>query len=228
MIRLALSLTILMLLTGCADLFYRRTFIDEMERESDGFFIAGRDFPMTQGDAGEAYRSRDEIMKRTPLTRRQQERMQYQDSLSYELAKKVDALSPREREIYLRRKSAFTTNSEKIYYLNLPEVERVDYYRLKLGEQRKDRGGYDVGPASVASRGIASQDDHLMAFREPTSIQLKEGMSKRQVIEMWGRPHRVEVAGDPRNQNERWSFVIAGNVSQIYFENGRVEGWYID
>ena len=57
-----------MTFTSCAGLLQNRTFIDEMDRESDGLFVAGRDFDAVPGDSGSAYRSNDEIRMRTPAS----------------------------------------------------------------------------------------------------------------------------------------------------------------
>ena len=52
-------------------------------------------------------------------------------------------------------------------------------------------------------------------------------MSKVQVIDMWGRPARIEVAGNPSNENEKWAFYENGRVKFVYFEGGTVQGWQI-
>ena len=44
-------------------------------------------------------------------------------------------------------------------------------------------------------------------------------------MQNWGRPDRMDVAGDPKFQNERWAYQRDGVTNYIYFENGRVEGW---
>jgi hypothetical protein len=41
----------------------------------------------------------------------------------------------------------------------------------------------------------------------------------------FGRPTRVEVAGNPSYENERWLYSVNGATKYIYFESGRVEGW---
>ena len=61
------GLMMVLQLTGCA-FMENRTFITEMEQESDGVFVAGRDFRTVPGDTGKAYRSREDIMMRTPPT----------------------------------------------------------------------------------------------------------------------------------------------------------------
>lgn len=51
------------------------------------------------------------------------------------------------------------------------------------------------------------------------------GMTKGDVVSSWGQPQGVDFAGDPRMQNERWSFYSQGRVHYVYFEGGRVQGW---
>ena len=50
-------------------------------------------------------------------------------------------------------------------------------------------------------------------------------MSKQEVMSRWGRPDYVEVAGNPRLENEKWTFLINGKQGHVYFENGQVQGW---
>ncbi len=53
------------------------------------------------------------------------------------------------------------------------------------------------------------------------------GMDKVNVIKLWGNPMKIDIAGNPNSQNERWSFYTEGRKRVIYFENGKVEGWNI-
>ena len=59
---------ILLLSQSCAMLFQHRSFQAEMDRESDGLWIPGKDFEISAGDAGEIYRDRNEILRRTPAS----------------------------------------------------------------------------------------------------------------------------------------------------------------
>ena len=40
-----------------------------------------------------------------------------------------------------------------------------------------------------------------------------------------GKPMRVEIAGNPRYENERWLYRMNGASKYIYFESGQVQGW---
>ena len=51
------------------------------------------------------------------------------------------------------------------------------------------------------------------------------GMSKSDVMNNWGEPRRVEIAGNPSFENERWLYSVNGATKYIYFESGRVQGW---
>ena len=72
------------------------------------------------------------------------------------------------------------------------------------------------------------QRRNMVQRRSIHGSELFLGMDKKEVVEVWGKPARVEIAGNPKNQNERWSFVEDGNVRQVYFEGGRVQGWALD
>ena len=50
-------------------------------------------------------------------------------------------------------------------------------------------------------------------------------MTKEDVISSWGRPDRVDIAGKPSYENERWVYRRDGAVKYIYFEAGKVGGW---
>ncbi len=55
------------------------------------------------------------------------------------------------------------------------------------------------------------------------------GMDKQAVIRSWGKPYRIEVAGNPKNQNERWIFNKGNSrIDYVYFESGIVQGWEIE
>ena len=212
--RSILFLTFVSTLSSCA-FMENRTFINEMERESDGVFVAGRDFRTVPGDNGQAFRSREEIMMRTPATEMTtQERQEYK-SMQSELSMKEEKLQGYDREMYDSVSPYFETMEERLYYLSLSPQERdqwVEYRQMSISRP--------VKTYKPATRGIASVDPMGMSDR-----QLTQGMSKQQVMTLWGRPARVEVAGDPGNENERWSYNNNGAVQQVYFENGAVAGW---
>jgi hypothetical protein len=51
------------------------------------------------------------------------------------------------------------------------------------------------------------------------------GMRKPDVLDSLGKPLRVEIAGNPRHENERWLYRLNGAPKYIYFEAGEVQGW---
>ena len=69
----------LLLSTSCSVFMPDRSFIEEMNRESDPFLVAGRDFPVVAGDSGEVHRSREEIQKRTPSSERNRKKQKERD-----------------------------------------------------------------------------------------------------------------------------------------------------
>ncbi len=201
-------------LTGCAELLTGRTFIDEMDRETDSFWVAGQDFETTAGDTGKAYRTRQEIMDRTPLDGLTREEIQQKTLLRKEIVRKVNALSDEDYNRYVSVRNSLTTDSEKAYYLNLPKYERSEYIRTKFfSAYKKD------------SRSPASKD---FGYMRAANTKVDMGMKKTDIMKIWGRPMQVDIAGDPRYQNERWSFYDGSKVRQIYFENGVVSGWILE
>lgn len=198
--------------SSCSLMLPDRSFIEEMEREDGGFLRPGNDFPVVSGDTGQVGRSRDEIMQRTPSSERARRLNKESISLREELTQKEDRLEEYELEQYNKDKKFLQTDSDKLYYLSLSGFERESYVNSKKEDLRED----------------LDQRRNMVQRRSVHSGELFLGMEKSEVIDMWGKPSRVEIAGNPRNQNERWSFVEDGNVKQVYFESGRVQGWALD
>lgn len=199
-------------LTGCAGFLPDRSFIEEMNRESDPYLIAGRDFKVAGGDSGEAYRSKEEIQKRTPASERSREKMREQESVRMELEQKEADIPEEYLEQYAKDKKYLPSDSDKLYYLSLSLNERASYINTKKADWLEDQG---KGQDFIQKRSIHSKELYL-------------GMNKGQVTQAWGKPYRVDIAGNPRHQNERWLFVEDGSVKQIFFEGGRVQGWALD
>lgn len=211
-VKLLLILSSAIFLSGCAEFLPDRSFIEEMNRESDPFWQAGRDFPIVGGDTGEAYRSRSEVKKRTPSSERSRKQNQEILSIKQELDEKEAEIPDHLLEQYSKDKKYLPTDSDKLYYLSLAVNERANYVRIKRDDMAEDLG--------------KNQD-----FVQKRSIHGKEvylGMPKTQVVQAWGKPTRIEIAGNPKHQNERWTFLEDGSVKQIYFEDGKVQGWALD
>ncbi|MBX7232697.1 MAG: hypothetical protein K1X29_11505, partial [Bdellovibrionales bacterium] len=59
------------------------------------------------------------------------------------------------------------------------------------------------------------------------------GMNQKAVMESWGDPDVIEVAGDPIYGNERWQYSkyvsategFQKQIKVVYFESGHVVGW---
>lgn len=205
-------LSLVMAQYGCSLLIPDRSFIEEMEREDGAFFRPGQDFPVVTGDSGDVYRSREEIKKRTPLSERNQKKIKEELSLEEELKEKEENLSEYENQNYLEAKEYLLTTSDKLYYLSLTEREKARYI-------------------STRKTDLANEVEEKMNMVRRHSIHSKKlvvGMEKSEVIELWGKPAKIEIAGNPKFENERWSFLEGGAVRQIYFEGGRLQGWAID
>jgi len=202
--------------SGCAGLLENRTFVDEMDHQTDPLFVAGQDFEHVSGDEGVPYRSREEVTMRTPASAMESYQRDEVESIYRELAFRERKLNPRDRELYNEVQTYLETPSEKIYFLSLSPYEREEYLKARR---------IDIGPLGASRSYNGSRS---MASLAPVYNQaLNLGMSKDDVLRKWGRPARVEVAGNPAHQNERWSFFENGQVRQIYFEGGAVQGWNI-
>ena len=206
-----ISLGAVTTLSSCSLLLPERSFIAEMERE-DSFYNPGTDFPVVSGDTGEVRRSHDEIMGRTPSSERQKRLSTEERSINDELMGKEDRLEEDEMTAYASDKKFLPTNSDKLYYLSLSRSEREVYIRTKKQDIRDDLEG----------------KRNMVRKHSIHGGELYLGMAKADVLDTWGKPARVEIAGNPTQQNERWSFVEDGNVKQVYFEGGKVQGWALD
>ena len=216
-------LSLLFLISSCAELGSPRSFVDEMDRESDGFWVAGRDFPVVGGDSGSTYRSREEIKLRTPMNERQRDRYMNREVIKRQLAEREENMGDSERARYMKDSEYLSSTSERIYYLSLQPSERAEYIRTKQPVQvvQNDQANYFSDSSSMVSSS---------SLRAPASLagDVSIGMNKEEVKRLWGKPMRVDIAGDPRNQNERWVYYEGGRMKQLYFEAGRVAGWTLE
>lgn len=205
----------LVTLTGCAALLEQRSYIDEMDRESEGFFVAGRDFPVANGDTGEAFRSKAEIKRRTPASSRNKEIEKEKASIEFELQEKVAQLDDESLQNYYRDTKYLESDSERLYYLSMSGSERTEYINTKMTDLADEES-------------LKGDSREFLKRRSVHSRPIAQGMTKDDVTELWGKPTRVEVAGHPKFENERWSFFEGSSVKFIYFESGKVQGWSLD
>lgn len=203
---------IVTLTSSCSLMLPDRSFIEEMEREEGGFLSPGQDFPVVSGDTGSTRRSREEVMSRTPSSERARRLNKESASLREELIQKEDSMDEPEAQRYAHDRKFLQTDSDKLYYLSLSAYERQSYIETKKTDLKED----------------LNQKRNITSNYSVHSSELFLGMEKSEVIDVWGKPARVEIAGNPKNQNERWSFVEDGNVKQVYFEGGKVQGWALD
>jgi hypothetical protein len=174
--------------------------------------MAGRDFRVVGGDSGSAFRTRDEIAKRTPASDRKKKSTIEEKSLKDELLQKEGMLSENEMADYTRDSKYLPSESDKLYYLSLSNSEKAIYIGTKKQEYIDDFGnGKD-----------------LAKNRSVHAAEIKAGMSKDEVVKLWGRPAKIQIAGNPKFQNELWHFNEDGTVKNVYFEDGKVNGWALD
>lgn len=178
-----------------------------MEQDDSSFFSPNDDFPVVAGDAGYVGRSQQDILDRTPASASETMGRRETLSLKDELMTLENSQSDSALDVYHTHKDKLGSVSERIYYLKLPLHERRDYLESR-GISRTNE--------------VATVQEKYFGIR-PTTIGM--GMSKDEVIESFGKPVRVEVAGNPTYENERWLYNLNGATKYIYFESGRVGGW---
>jgi hypothetical protein len=172
------------------------------------FFRPHHDFPVIEGDVDENWSTpfsqtgREIASDQNPLGR--SERFLKSELQQLEARQDLEDL-----QFYNRHKHQFKTSSEKIYFLKLPHYERKDYL---VGR------GF-MNPSKPAPE---SYSDKVFSLNK-NDVNL--GMKKEDVLSSCGKPLKVEIAGNPRHQNERWLYRFDGAPKYIYFESGEVQGW---
>lgn len=210
MSRKLIPLTLITLISSCAQFETSRSYLSEMEHDDSHYFEANEDFPVMAGDTGKKDYTLDDYIPRVPQSSEDILERKSRSSLKQELHALEDKQNEKNREFYETHKHKLATVSEKIYFLKLPSGERRDYLASRGFLQQNEM---------VVSRAPASMS---MGYR-PASLNL--GMTKNQVMSSWGKPSRVEVAGNPSYENERWAYSVNGALKYIYFESGTVQGW---
>jgi len=200
------------LFVSCSALLNKRSFNDVMEHEDATLFGAGKDFPVVPGDTGEVRMSDAELMARTPASRLQKEDQEQNLSLQRELIELESKLSEWDQIEYRRIEPEIGSVSEKIYFLKLSADEKNRYLRLMGHKEIRNQEPYQENWPTLRNYTKTRSDIYL-------------GMEKNEVTQRWGRPEKVEIAGNPGLQNEKWTFYVEGIVKHIYFEGGKVQGW---
>lgn len=202
---------VIFLISSCAPLSWNRSFVDEMNKD-DSIFTPGRDFPSVAGDDPSSIDPKKELKARTPASIRERNLELEEEMLKKELRKRENELSEYDRGRYSRLYDQFENDSERNYYLSLSSQERGRYLQSR-------RISLDSAGAPLELRGL------IRPSLGHERVELSLGMGKDDVQNRWGRPHRVDVAGNPRNENERWAFYDNNGMRYVFFERGRVQGW---
>ena len=129
--------------------------------------------------------------------------------------KEASMTDMRERDQYFKFKPYLDNDDERINFLNLPSVEARDRYAMEKGIY------YNANKFAPPVRDAVSRSDIIL------------GMNKDAVVESWGEPAAVEIAGQPTFENERWRYIDYVETPEGYqkeeriviFENGKVAGW---
>ena len=202
-----LFIAFIIMTSSCGQLLFDRSYLAEMEHEDGRMFEPSHDFPVVAGDTGTIGLSDKERQERTPASIADMENNRANRSLKQELQRLEGSQSEKAFEYYDKHKAKLPTVSERIYFLKLPHSERREY---------------------LQSRGVIEEQNKFTALEKSFGIKntgVALGMSKDDVRESWGKPTRVEIAGNPSYENERWLYTRNGASKYIYFESGRVGGW---
>ena len=206
-LRIACSLSLLVLLAGCAGINSR---LDRFSMGNDKEVPlnfrqerATRDYLDAQNElglAGVELSDRHKELIRARLTLNQIER---------------DLRSESEKQQYYQYKPYLRGDRRRISFLTIPSLEARESWARGNGlVQRLTKNS----PFEVSA---IEQNDIFI------------GMSKRAVRESWGDPKTVEVAGSTTFNNERWKYSTYITTSEgfdqenriVFFEGGRVVGW---
>lgn len=200
---------ILLLPVGCSQFQTGRSYLTEMEQEDYSFYNPHDDFPVVAGDSGKDYMTEKERRARTPASTHDLEESRTSRALKSELKSLENGQSEENLEFYEKHRHQLATISEKIYFLKLPSDERREYL-LSRGFIEEPKTSY------------YTDQEKMFAVRKQDILL---GMSKADVMRSWGKPHQVDYAGNPQNENERWLYKANGASKFIYFEAGEVQGW---
>ncbi len=201
------ALSFLLFSVGCAQFQTGRSYLAEMEHDDSSFFNPREDFPIVAGDSGRDWMSEQERRQRTPASKKDD-----LDAGPHMLKQELRTLESMQNEdssaFYDQHKHHLSSISERIFFLKLPVFERQDYLINR---------GFLPAPKTRVSTPA-----RISAIRKNDVLL---GMKKNDVLDSLGKPVRIEVAGNPRNENERWLYRLNGNQKFIYFESGQVQGW---
>lgn len=130
-----------------------------------------------------------------------------------------------------RLETSLVSENEKRQYFSVRsalgnDVERIRFLSLS---------GYESRARYIRGRGLENLADIVAPKYNPLieNNDIALGMSQKAVVESWGDPDAVEVAGNPIYSFERWKYsrFISGSdgyekeLRIVYFEGGRVVGW---
>jgi hypothetical protein len=209
-LKLHVMLILVFTMSSCAMLEYR-DFEDEMSeyRDDDLSFIPNQDFEVVAGDTGDMGGGLDVILRRTPASGNEKKLSDHESSIRQELYALEGQLQEDELRQYIDNKDKIGSDSQKIYFLSLDQMEKYDYLKARGMAQKDDNSYY-----SSNERAIASVTNDVVL-----------GMGKSEVARIWGQPARVDYSGARTLENERWAYRRNDKVKFIYFDSGVVEGW---
>lgn len=187
--------------------------------DRSGYAYDGDDQPMRPSDIYEQREASviDDAKEELGLGSRplsDEERQTVEDRVRLK-RKEAGLATKREKKQYYGVRSLLRSDRERLYFLSLPTIEARERWA-----QTRGLGGSEETVTEDVAKTIDSNDISL-------------GMSQKAVMQSWGDPDAVEVAGNPLYGYERWRYnrYVSGNEGYqkemriVYFEGGRVVGW---
>jgi hypothetical protein len=124
-------------------------------------------------------------------------------------------IAEKEREQYFNFRPYLDNDDDRIAFLSLTSSEARDRYAMQRGIY------FRTNKYAPAVKEAVSKSDIIL------------GMTKEAVIESWGEPEAVEVAGSQLYGNERWKYIQYVSTPEgfqreervVIFESGKVVGW---
>lgn len=209
---LGLLVLVNLFLMSCGPISVNRSYVDEMDDRGKEYLVAGQNFDAIPGDTGNHPYAREDMMKRTPSRHEDYPEWSEEQKIQKELNKKISKLSEEQKLWFNRNEHLLGTDSQKIYFLSLSHADREEYLSTISSKRIRGHSGRRRPASNFRYSPRANREVYL-------------GMGKDEVSGLWGNPHKVDVAGNPRLENERWTFYENGRKKYIYFAQGRVEGW---
>lgn len=175
------------------------------------------------------------LFERSPNSGNQAQRTNTSSKLLYAYFGDSKNAMPVNPKVQLKMlESALSTNREieqysKLLPLFADDQEKIEF--LKNGDFESKQAWIRESQILNRNQAIQASMQNLIDNRD---IALK--MPANLVIKSWGEPDAIEVSGNPKFKNERWTYRrmvpqadgFKKEVRTVYIESGVVAGWEVE